>query len=102
MVHGLVLDRIQKIKSDVVTFGSRCAPVSYGIICDKIYHPEKHIGEAVRHDPRDKMTYAIDQIDWLVIQVSAIPYRSMFRDLSRLERKLTLLSSRAVQSQVLG
>ncbi|OKP09724.1 hypothetical protein PENSUB_4995 [Penicillium subrubescens] len=73
VVHGLVLDRIQKIKSDVVTFGSRCAPVSYGIICDKIYHPEKHIGEAVRHDPRDKMTYAIDQIDWLVIQGRPIP-----------------------------
>ena len=70
MVHGLVLDRIQRIKSGVVTFGSRCSPVSYGIICDKIYRAENHIGEAVRHDPRDKITYAIDQIDWLVVQVS--------------------------------
>jgi hypothetical protein len=71
VVHRLVLDRVQKINSGVVTFGSRCSTVSYGIICDKIYHPEKNIGEAARRDPRDKMTYAIDRIDWLVIQVSA-------------------------------
>jgi len=69
VVHGLVLDRIQQIKRGVLTFGSRCSPVSYGILCDKIYDPEKHIGQAVRLDPRDKLTYAIDQIDWLVIQV---------------------------------
>lgn len=72
MVHGLVLDRIQQIKRGVVTFGSRCSPVSYGIICDKIYDPEKHIGAPVRLDPRDKRTYAIDQIDWLVIQVRTL------------------------------
>lgn len=69
MVHGLVLDRIQQIKRGVVTFGSRCSPVSYGIVCDKIYDPQRHIGEPVRFDPRDKKTYALDQIDWLVIQV---------------------------------
>lgn len=69
VVHGLVLDRIQQIKRGVATFGSRCSPVSYGIVCDKIYNPEKHVGEPVRLDPRDKITYAIDQIDWLVIQV---------------------------------
>ncbi|RJE19671.1 hypothetical protein PHISCL_07991 [Aspergillus sclerotialis] len=74
VVHGLVLDRTQQIKRRVVTFGSRCAPVSYGIICDKIYNPSKHVGEPVRLDPRDNETYAVDQIDWLVIQGCPIPH----------------------------
>ncbi|KAJ5769200.1 hypothetical protein N7520_003759 [Penicillium odoratum] len=79
VVHGLVLDRIQQIKRGVLTFGSRCSPVSYGIVCDKIYNPEKHIGQAVRLDPRDKKTYAVDQIDWLVIQGVSIPYTGLVR-----------------------
>ncbi|KAJ5510948.1 hypothetical protein N7453_003051 [Penicillium expansum] len=74
VVHGLVLDRIQQIKRGVVTFESRCSPISYGIICDKIYNSERHVGERVRVDPRDKNTYVIDQIDWLVIQGAPIPY----------------------------
>jgi hypothetical protein len=72
VVHGLVLDRIQQIKRGVVTFGSRCAPVSYGIMCDKLYDPKKHVGEPVRLDPRDNNMFAVDQIDWLVIQVWAM------------------------------
>ncbi|PLB53308.1 hypothetical protein P170DRAFT_454418 [Aspergillus steynii IBT 23096] len=68
VVHGLVLDRIQQIKRGVVTFGSRCPPVSYGIVCDKLYDPKKHVGQPVRLDPRDNNTFAVDQIDWLVIQ----------------------------------
>lgn len=70
MVHGLVLDRVQQIKRGVITFGSRCSPVSYGIICDKLYDPTKHVGEPVRLDPRDDQTYAVDQVDWLVIKVT--------------------------------
>jgi hypothetical protein len=68
-VHGLVLDRIQLLKQGVLTFGSRCSPVSYGIICDQLYIPEKHAGELIRQDPHDQLSYAIDQIDWLVVQV---------------------------------
>lgn len=45
--------------------------MSYGIVCDKLYDPEKHISEPVRLDPRDKKTYVVDQVDWLVIQVSS-------------------------------
>lgn len=44
--------------------------MSYGIVCDKLYDPESHISEPVRLDPRDKKTYVVDHIDWLVIQVS--------------------------------
>jgi hypothetical protein len=52
--------------------------VSYGIICDKIYDPETHVGEPVRLDPRDKKTFAIDQVDWLVIQVEPISFYSCY------------------------
>lgn len=69
MVHGLVLDRIQQLRQGVVMFGSRCSPVSYGIVCDLLYDPVKHLGEKVRRDPRDDNLYAIDQVEWLIIQV---------------------------------
>ncbi|KAE8141241.1 hypothetical protein BDV38DRAFT_237622 [Aspergillus pseudotamarii] len=80
VVHGLVLDRIQRIKRGVVTFGSRCAPVSYGIMCDKLYDPNKHVGEPVRLDPRDNNMFAVDQIDWLIIQGSPIPYTGITKE----------------------
>ncbi|KAF9882737.1 hypothetical protein FE257_005328 [Aspergillus nanangensis] len=80
VVHGLVLDRIQQLKRGVVMFGSRCSPVSYGIICDLLYDPEKHIGEPVRRDPRDSNIYAIDQIQWLIVQGASIPHTGISKD----------------------
>ncbi|KAL5046570.1 hypothetical protein BDW71DRAFT_181912 [Aspergillus fruticulosus] len=80
VVHGLVLDRIQQLKRGVVMFGARCAPVSYGIICDLIYDPVKHLGEPVRRDPRDDNLYAVDQIEWLIIQGDAIPHTGISKD----------------------
>ncbi|KAI9037071.1 Hsp70 family protein [Aspergillus affinis] len=82
VVHGLVLDRIQQIKRGVVTFGSRCAPVSYGITCDKLYDPNEHVGEPVRLDPRDNNMFAVDQIDWLVVQarLPSFPWQCLTRD----------------------
>ncbi|KAK5796631.1 hypothetical protein VI817_005916 [Penicillium citrinum] len=74
VVHGLVLDRIQQLKKGIITFGSRCSPVSYGIVCDKLYDPEKHLMEPVRLDARDKKTYVVDQIDWLG---APIPYTGL-------------------------
>ncbi|RAH50576.1 Hsp70 family protein [Aspergillus brunneoviolaceus CBS 621.78] len=68
VVHGLVMDRTQQLKRGVVTFGSRCAPVSYGIICNKLYSKDFHLGERVQIDPRDNRMYVLDQIDWLVIR----------------------------------
>jgi hypothetical protein len=50
-------------------FGSRCSPISYGIVCDLIYDADKHLGEPVRRDPRDNRLYAVDQIEWIVLQV---------------------------------
>ncbi|KAL3442444.1 hypothetical protein BJX65DRAFT_286814 [Aspergillus insuetus] len=80
VVHGLVLDRIQQLKRGVVMFGSRCSPVSYGIICDLIYDPEKHLGEPVRKDPRDNILYAVDQIEWLIIQGHPVPHTGISKD----------------------
>ncbi|KAL4923834.1 uncharacterized protein BDV17DRAFT_296016 [Aspergillus undulatus] len=80
VVHGLVLDRIQQLKRKVVMFGSRCSPVSYGIICDILYDPEKHMGEPARQDPRYKNIYAVDQIEWLVIQGHAVPHTGISKD----------------------
>ncbi|CBF75984.1 hypothetical protein AN3519.2 [Aspergillus nidulans FGSC A4] len=80
VVHGLLLDRIQQLKRGVVMFGSRRSPVSYGIICDLIYDPEKHIGEPVRRDPRDNNLYAIDQIEWLIIQGHTVPHTGISKD----------------------
>ncbi|KAL4997404.1 hypothetical protein BDV10DRAFT_195126 [Aspergillus recurvatus] len=80
VVHGLVLDRVQQLKRGVVMFGSRCSPVSYGIICDLIYDPVKHLGEPVRRDPRDDNLYAVDQIEWLIIQGDAISHTGISKD----------------------
>ncbi|PGH19083.1 hypothetical protein AJ79_00117 [Helicocarpus griseus UAMH5409] len=73
VVEGLVMNRIQHLKRGIVAFGSRCSPVSYGIMCDKLYNQQTHLGEPVRYDDRDKKTYAMDQIDWLVIQGEPVP-----------------------------
>ncbi|KAK2883393.1 hypothetical protein FQN49_000033 [Arthroderma sp. PD_2] len=73
VVEGLVIDRIQKLKQGVVAFGSRVCRASYGIICDRTYDPQKDVGEPVRYDERDKTTYVLNQIDWLIIQGNPIP-----------------------------
>ncbi|KAL4982809.1 hypothetical protein BDW68DRAFT_194927 [Aspergillus falconensis] len=73
VVHGLVLERIQQLKHGLTMLGSRCSPVSYGIICDQLYDPNRHLGERVRRDPHDNTLYAVDQVEWLVIQGHPIP-----------------------------
>ncbi|KAJ5084562.1 hypothetical protein NUU61_009141 [Penicillium alfredii] len=73
VVHGLVMDRTQQLKQGVQTFGSRCSPVSYGIVCDKLYNPAKHVGQPLWLDPHDDNTYAINQVDWLVIKGKPVP-----------------------------
>ncbi|KAL4802510.1 hypothetical protein BDV18DRAFT_146855 [Aspergillus unguis] len=80
VVHGLVLDRIQQLKKGVTMFGSRCSPVSYGIVCDLIYDPIKHLGEPVRRDPRDNNLYAVDQVEWLIIQGTSVPHTGISKD----------------------
>ncbi len=70
VVQGLVMDRIQAISRGSVVFKERCCRLSYGMICRELYNEAKHIGEEVTHDPRDRQRWAVNQIDWFVVQVS--------------------------------
>ncbi|KAL4781246.1 hypothetical protein BJX76DRAFT_350325 [Aspergillus varians] len=80
VVHGLVLDRIQQLDQGVIMFASRYSPVSYGIVCDVLYDPTKHVGEKVRRDPRDDNLYAVDQVEWLIIQGCTVPHSGITKD----------------------
>jgi hypothetical protein len=63
------MNRTQQLTSGGTVFNHLYSPVSYGVICDWIYDPRKHAGEPTRWDERNQKTYAINQIDWLVLQV---------------------------------
>ncbi|KAL4791466.1 hypothetical protein BDV19DRAFT_370441 [Aspergillus venezuelensis] len=80
VVHGLLLDRIQQLKQGVMMFESRCSPVSYGIVCDLLYDPAKHVGERVRRDPRDDNLYAVDQVEWIIIKGHSVPQTGISKD----------------------
>ncbi|OJD26622.1 hypothetical protein ACJ73_01990 [Blastomyces percursus] len=73
VVEGLVMNRLQHLHREVIPFRSRCSPVSYGILCDKAYKPRVHLGQPMRYDPRDRKIFAVDQIDWIVIQGDPTP-----------------------------
>lgn len=64
------MDRIQIISRGSVVFKERCCRLSYGMICRELYDETRHIGEEVTRDPRDGKKWAVNQIDWFVVQVS--------------------------------
>ena len=63
VTHGLVLDRIQELKSAIGVYAERCCRNSYGIIVRQLYDPIRHQGEEVSIDPRDKKKWAERQIN---------------------------------------
>ncbi|KAL3469292.1 hypothetical protein BJX99DRAFT_78386 [Aspergillus californicus] len=73
VVLGQVLHRIQQLRSGPTVFQHLYAPVSYGVICDWVYDPKVHVGEPTRYDERNGKTYAIGQIDWIVLQGDIVP-----------------------------
>ncbi|KAL4866710.1 hypothetical protein BDV12DRAFT_198929 [Aspergillus spectabilis] len=75
VVQGQVMNRIQQLKSHSAppVFNHLYSPVSYGVICDWVYDPNRHMGEMTRYDERNGKTYAVNQIDWLVLQGDLIP-----------------------------
>ncbi|KAJ5771837.1 hypothetical protein N7520_002366 [Penicillium odoratum] len=83
VAQGQVMNRIRQLKEDWSTIPMVCSRVSYGIICDKLYDPTRHLGESIRYDERDKSTYAVEQIDWLVIQGSPIPRVGISKEFKR-------------------
>ncbi|KAK2750331.1 hypothetical protein FQN57_003811 [Myotisia sp. PD_48] len=73
VVCGLVRDRTQQLERGENSFCYRRCPVSYGIVIDQRYDPQKHIGEPVRVGKFDKIKYAENQISWVLLQGEAIP-----------------------------
>ena len=72
VVHGLVIDRVQRIKEDRVVYKERCCRNSYGILVREPYDPLRHQGEDVETDIRDRKKWAVNQIDWFIKKVSGV------------------------------
>lgn len=70
VVQGLVRYRAQQIGQRITPIGQRCAPLSYGVVVSQKYDPNRHLGQKVVRDHRDKKRWAIDQIEWLIYKVS--------------------------------
>ncbi|KAL3488421.1 hypothetical protein BJX62DRAFT_179934 [Aspergillus germanicus] len=83
VVQGQVMNRTQQLTSGGTVFNHLYSPVSYGVICDWIYDPRKHAGEPTRWDERNQKTYAINQIDWLVLQGDLVPRTGVARSFPR-------------------
>lgn len=71
VVQGLVMERIQVISRGRNVYQGRRCRTSFGVVVDKPYNEHKHRGEPVHIDPFDKKKWAENQIDWLILQVSA-------------------------------
>lgn len=72
VVQGLVMDRIQVISRGSVVFKERCCRLSYGMVCRELYDEARHVGEDITQDPRDRKKWAVNQIDWFVVQVGLV------------------------------
>ncbi|KAL4875397.1 hypothetical protein BJY04DRAFT_224064 [Aspergillus karnatakaensis] len=85
VVQGQVMNRTQQLKSHSApaVFNHLYSPVSYGVICDWLYDPKRHQGEMTRYDERNGKTYAINQIDWLVLQGDLIPRTGISKSFPR-------------------
>ncbi|KAH7007838.1 hypothetical protein B0J12DRAFT_753154 [Macrophomina phaseolina] len=66
--NGLVLDRIQELRSPSKqpVIRERFCRASYGIVCRERYDPKKHINAIVVKDARDGQKWAQDRIEWLI------------------------------------
>ncbi|KKK14585.1 hypothetical protein ARAM_005798 [Aspergillus rambellii] len=83
VVQGQVMNRIQQLKQGATVFDHLYSPVSYGVICDWVYDPKKHNGEPTRYDERNSRTYAVNQIDWLVLQGDRVPRTGVSKEFPR-------------------
>jgi hypothetical protein len=67
VAFGLVLDRTQELNG-LKIFSERCCRNSYGILIKRPYDKNKHVGEEIIADPRDKKKY-VEVIQWIIKQV---------------------------------
>jgi len=68
VVHGIVMDRIQELKTMTTVYKHRCCANSYGIVVRQPYNAILHQGEDVSIDPRDNNKWAEKQIHWFIRQ----------------------------------
>lgn len=80
VAKGLVMDRVQELRSGFKVYTGRCSRASYGVLCRQHYDPIKHRGEKSSTDPFDGQRWAENQIDWLIRKVAVL----------RIVRSLTL------------
>ena len=69
VVLGLVTDRAQELGQLTKTITHRCARVSYGVVVNQRYDPQRHYNQVIYKDPRDKKKWALNQIEWLIKEV---------------------------------
>ncbi len=78
MVKGLVIDRIQKLKSGRAVLNSRICRASYALSLDLPYDSKKHKGQEV-YKHYDGVVYARKQLDWMIRKVYYLRHFEAFK-----------------------
>ena len=78
MVKGLVIDRIQKLRSGRAVLNTRICRASYAISLDLPYDPKKHKGQEV-YKHYDGVLYARNQMDWMIRKVNYLRHFEAFK-----------------------
>ena len=80
VVLGLVTDRAQELGLQTRVITQRCARVSYGVVVNQRFDPQRHTSQVVYRDPRDKRKWVLNQIEWLIKEVSRMSEGSKVLD----------------------
>jgi hypothetical protein len=72
--RGLVIDRMQRLKTKENVLVGRICPASYGVLCDMPYDKSntQHIGQETYRDPISGLPYVKNQVDWMIQKVHRI------------------------------
>lgn len=69
--RGLVIDRMQKIKTNKNVLTGRMCLASYGVVCSKPYdkNNKDHINQTTFKHPVNGQPYVRNQVDWMIKKV---------------------------------
>jgi hypothetical protein len=69
--RGLVIDRMQRIKTNKNILVGRVCPASYGVLCDLPYERNntQHVGQETFKNPINGLLYVKNQVDWMIKKV---------------------------------
>jgi molecular chaperone DnaK (HSP70) len=70
VVHGLVMDQVQKLKTNKVVYTTVRCRASYGVLVREVYDAQRHIDQEVVVDRRDGQRWAENQIHWFIRRAS--------------------------------